>query len=245
MRHLSTVAVCSLVTALVLTWQPSQALACGISSVDGAWSCSLAEHEESERLKWHLGGSALYTTTRLRFSKGVEGDEQRSAALATLTYAPTARLTLQGSAGATLDGQLTLSTGRYDLSPGPLVAVGGAYRLLQGTPFLIATTTLAFSAVTTRLRATGHDVGYQAFDLRFGVLFGATVWDVLSPYALARVFGGPVLWRYRGEAVLGTDVHHFQLGAGLQLLLADVVNLYVEGSGLGEQAVAAGAALAF
>jgi hypothetical protein len=210
------------------------------------WSCSLEEHDEEERRRWHVGGSGLYTSTGLRFSHGLRGDEERSAAIASATYAPTRRLTLQTSAGATLDGQLKLSGGTYQLNPGPLVALGAAFRVIDGPPFLIATSLLSFSAVTTRVPgAAASAVGYQAFDLRVGALFGTTLWKVLSPYVLARVFGGPIFWHHQGAAVTGTDVYHYQLGAGLALLIAERLDVFVEGSALGERALAGGAAFAF
>jgi hypothetical protein len=68
---------------------------------------------------------------------------------------------------------------------------------------------------------------------------------MLSPYVIARVFGGPVFWRYQDEAIVGGDVHHYQLGAGIALLIAERVNLYAEGVPLGEQALAAGAGFRF
>jgi hypothetical protein len=210
------------------------------------WSCSLAEHDEAERLRWNVGASGLYTSTRLRFSHGADADEQRSAVLGSLTYAPTPRWTLQASAGATVDGSLVLAGAHYTLRPGPLFAIGAAYRLLEGRPFLIATSELALSASSTRAAgASSGGVSYTATDLRLGLLFGTTLLDVLSPYALARVFGGPIFWHHAGRAVLGSDVYHYQLGAGLALQLAERLNLFLEGSALGEQAFSGGAAFAF
>jgi hypothetical protein len=111
---------------------------------------------------------------------------------------------------------------------------------------LIGTSLLAFSAVSTRLAGvTSGGVAYDAFDLRLGALLGTTVWQVFSPYALARVFGGPIFWTLAGTAVQGTDVYHYQLGGGLLLRIASSLDVFVEGSALGEQAVSGGAALAF
>jgi hypothetical protein len=61
---------------------------------------------------------------------------------------------------------------------------------------------------------------------------------------LARAFGGPVFWRYQGEAVTGTDTHHYQLGAGLALRPKNL-NAFVEGVPLGELALSLGGGLAF
>jgi hypothetical protein len=59
------------------------------------------------------------------------------------------------------------------------------------------------------------------------------------------VFGGPVYWRYAGTAVTGTDDHHWQVGAGVSLLVARRVDVFAEGVPLGEVGVTAGAGLSF
>jgi hypothetical protein len=222
-----------------------RALACGVSGPDGVWSCSLEEHDEELRPRWHLGVDAGYTATALSFGHGLRADEQRSAALASLAYAPTPRFSLQGSAGATLIGTLSLPGGRYDFDAGPSAALGASWHAIEGRPFLAFTSVLSFSAATTRERAGAQrSAGYEAFDLRLGAAFGTTLFDALSPYLIARIFGGPVLWRYQGSAVTGTDVHHYQLGAGLAWRVSSRVDLFAEGVPLGEQALSAGAAVA-
>jgi hypothetical protein len=54
-----------------------------------------------------------------------------------------------------------------------------------------------------------------------------------------------VFWTYQGASEVGTDTHHYQVGGGFALLVARRVDLFVEGVPLGEQAVAAGADVAF
>jgi hypothetical protein len=88
-------------------------------------------------------------------------------------------------------------------------------------------------------------VRYSAFDLRLGAVVGTTFFDRLSPYALGRVFGGPVYWRYQGAAVTGTDTHHYQLGAGLALMLARRLDIFAEAVPLGERSLSAGASVSF
>jgi hypothetical protein len=229
--------------AAAASWVPT-AKACGVSAVDGAWSCSLDEHEDSERRKWRLGAGGLHTTTRLKFDDGSRGDEQRDAIISWVSYAPTRRLVLQLSAGATLGGNLGLPDATFDIKPGPLVAFGVAWHFIEGKPFLTGTSTLSFSAATTRKSGAGsNSERYQALDLRAGVLFGTTFWDVLSPYAVARVFGGPVFWRHQGSSVLGTDLYHYQLGAGVALAFGKQLGLFVEGVPLGERSLSGGATL--
>jgi hypothetical protein len=223
------------------------ARACGVSTADGLSACSLAEHEEETRPRWRAGAAGLYTSTTIDFSGGLHSDETRGSLVASLAYQPTKRLTLQLAAGSTLGGHLDTPAGVYQLAPGPTGAGGVSYRLLPGTkPFVILTANLSFSAATTQLSGgTGAAVSYDAFDLRGGALVGTTLWGVLSPYAVLRAFGGPIYWSYQGQSVTGTDAHHYQVGAGLTLVLARAVDLFVEGVPLGERSLAAGAAVAF
>jgi hypothetical protein len=132
--------------------------------------------------------------------------------------------------------------GAHDFSAGPAAAIGASWRVTgPGRPFVILSSLLSFTAATTHgSGAATETVGYEALDLRLGVIVGTTLWDVWSPYVSARVFGGPVFWRYAGEAVTGTDAYHYQVGAGFALALPQHWSLFAEGSPLGERAVAVG-----
>jgi hypothetical protein len=225
-----------------------EARACGVSTADGLSSCSLAEHEEETRPRWRVGASASYTSTAIEFGGDLTAPETRGSVIASLAYQPTPRLTWQLAAGSTVGGRLTTPAGTYDFSAGPTGAVGASYRVVKGTkPFVLATANLSFSAATTQANGatTGARVSYDAFDLRLGGLVGTTLWQVLSPYAVVRAFGGPVYWQYLGASVTGTDAHHYQVGAGLTLLVVGRVDAFVEGVPLGERSLAAGAAVAF
>jgi hypothetical protein len=225
--------------------EPS-ALACGVSGADGVSGCSLSEHEEAARPRWHVATSGVFTSTALNFGGGLRGDETRWAALALAAYAPSAHVTLQAGAGGAFGGSLTLPDGQHDFSPGPMAAVGASWRVVDSRPFVVLSSQLTFAAATTQLRGpTESAVGYEAFDLRVGIVVGWTVLDVLSPYALTRAFGGPVYWHYRGGAVIGTDVSHYQVGAGLAARITQRLDLFAEGVPLGERAVALGVGMAF
>ena len=78
-----------------------------------------------------------------------------------------------------------------------------------------------------------------------GALVGKTFWKTLSPYVGARVFGGPVFWRFADEDVTGTDRYHYQLAAGLLASLPKGVDVYAELAPLGERSVAVGGGVAF
>jgi hypothetical protein len=226
---------------LLLSAAPARA--CGVSA-SGVSSCSLAEHDEAVRPRWAVGVSGLYTSTRLRFSGGLSADQIRYATLATLAYLPTAKLVLQAGAGAAFGGSLTLADGEYQFSPGPTALVGADFRAFDdGRYFLILTSGLSFSSARTHASGEAGE-SYQAFDLRLGAQFGLQLAQIVRPYATARVFGGPIFWRYENEAVTGTDTHHYQLGAGLAVRLSKALSVFAEGIPLGEQAVAVGIGLA-
>ena len=232
-----------LLLVLVITLPTAQAWACGVSGPDGVWSCSFEEHEEELRPRWNVGVAAMLTATSLRFGDAGRGDQTRSGAVVAAAYAPTPRLRLQASLGAGLGGELRMPNGTHDFKAGPTAAIGVGYRLLSGLPFLALTAVL--SASTARTEHEDQAARYSAFDLRVGAAFGATFFDALRPYALARVFGGPIFWRYENKAVTGTDAYHFQLGAGLAWRIAERVDVYIEGVPLGERVLSGGASAIF
>lgn len=222
-----------------------RAWACGVSGVDGAWSCSLEEHDEQERPRWQLGAAALYTSTQLVFGDVLRARQTRSAVVATLAYAPTPRLSLQANAGVAIGGELRTPEGAHAFSAGPTLAVGASYALLTEQPFFVAVSGMfaASFAQTTSPDADEEAVDYTALDLRLGLIGGVILLESLRPYAVARVFGGPVYWTYLGEARTGTDLYHYQLGAGISWQATEWLVLYAEGVPLGERAVSGGAAL--
>lgn len=222
----------------------ARARACGVSA-SGVASCSLAEHDEQTRPHWVVGVNGLYTSTHLRFSGDIEAREVRTATLAVLAYLPTPTLVLQAGVGAALDGSLTLPDGKYDFSSGPIASLGADWRVFDdGRWFALLTSTLSVSAAWTHGPDGSRD-GYEALDLRLGGELGLDIAQLLRPYAVARVFGGPVFWRYAGAVVTGTDTHHYQLGAGLAVRLSRAFNAFAEGIPLGEQALSAGVGVAF
>jgi hypothetical protein len=232
-----------LVLALPLTGA-RPASACGITAggTAGITSCSLAEHEEAARPRWHLGSSYAFSSTGLVFGGGQRFTQERHASLVTLELRPTPRTTWVIGAGAFLGGHLRTESARHDFAPGVVAALGGSWRVLEAGragPFLLLTGQLSYAW------ARNLGAAYQAIDVRAGAVAAMTFRRLLTPYALARAFGGPVLWRYNGASVSGTDIHHYQLGAGLALLLRRRIDLFAEAIPLGERGLAAGAGLSF
>ena len=232
------------IVALVITFLvPASAFACGVSGPDGISACSLEEHEEEERPRWHFGANGVFTSTNMHFSGGVRGDETRYAALAALSYSPTARLTFSGGAGAVLGGSLAMQDGRHTFDAGPIFSLGASWRVVERAPFVVLSSQLTFS--DSRTTNGSQSANYAAFDLRVAAVVGFTFANIVSPYAVARAFGGPTYWHYQGAAVTGTDAYHVQLGAGVALRVGSQFDLFLEGIPLGERAVSAGVGAAF
>lgn len=147
---------------------------------------------------------------------------------------------LRASVGAILDGELTTGGRHHDLGPGVVGAVSIARPWTRGPWFVIGSATLGASRVTTREDLAGAPrVGLIAADARVGAALGRRVGPV-SPYLLARAFGGPVFWTLDDEDTVGSDRYHVQLGAGASLALGDAWTVLVDVSALGERAASVG-----
>jgi hypothetical protein len=234
----------------LLASSPFRAWACGASAggVAGLSGCSLDEHNEAVRKKWHVGASSSFSSTSIRFGPNLRLDQSRSTLVATVGYSTRRELTFEFGAGALLDGTFERAGVEYDFTPGLLLLTGASHRVVTNEgvrPFVLLGGQLAYvTAHTEQQGAAGAgSVGYNAFDLRLGPVVGWTFWRTLSPYVFGRVFGGPVFWRYQGRAEVGGDTNHYQLGAGLSLVIAERLDAFVEGVPLGEQSVAGGLGL--
>jgi len=213
-------------------------------------ACSLKEHLESVRPKWRAGASYAFTSTAIRFNGDTRFDQTRHVAFATLDYRLTPDWVFEIGVGSIFGGGLTSGASEFEFRPGLLGALGASWRVLDADgarPFVALTGQIAFAVTSTRpsgAGATAASTPYQAADLRLGAVAGWPLLETLTPYTLARVFGGPVWWEYQGADLLGGDVHHFQVGAGLLLRLGPV-DVFAEGVPLGEQALAGGAGFLF
>ena len=99
-------------TATMVSAVSVRALACGASAggIAGITGCSLDEHNEAVRKKWHVGVSGSYTSTAIRFEDDLRFDQQRNVVLATLDYAPKRYMTLEFGAGSLVDGSFERAT---------------------------------------------------------------------------------------------------------------------------------------
>jgi hypothetical protein len=241
------------------------ARACGASAsgAGGVSACSLAEHGESARPKWRVGAGYAYSATAIRFgnwsadpasparlSNDARVEQTRQAAFVTLDYLFTPEWAFEIGAGAITGGRLGSGTTEQEFRPGLLTSLGASWRVIDADgarPFVVLNWQLAFVTTSTRASSgaespAGH---YHALDLRLGATAGWPLLGFLTPYALGRVFGGPVWWKGPSDDLLGGDVHHFQIGAGLLGRIDRHLDVFVEGVPLGELGVSIGAGVLF
>ena len=182
-----------------------------------------------------------------------EADLERTSIVASTDVFLRDTLTLQIAAGGMLDGELDVEGGpARSLGPGWILSGGVTWRLLDGVegpaPWLLLS--LGFAGTGTRTvvdppaSATPLRGDWLSFDARLGATVGKTFADVVSPYAAARVFGGPILWSEGDEDRLGTDRYHVQIAAGASLRLGPV-DVFVEGAPLGERGLSAGLGVSY
>lgn len=192
--------------------------------------------------------SASYSVFGTDLSFGSQGAFiERRAATASLSYRVNDKWTLQLGGGATLGGRFVFGDTRFSLDPGWLASFAATWKIVDGRgslPFVLVGAAAGATGGATR-DATGHTEDMLALDVRISGMVGKTFFDVLSPYAVARVFGGPIFWRYLGTDRTGTDQYHFQLGAGVLVALPARFDAFAEAIPLGERAAVAGLGYSF
>jgi hypothetical protein len=160
------------------------------------------------------------------------------AVSASFEYRLSDRWTLAAAAGAIVAGRLVSPTETFDFRAGAVGSLSGSFLALeQGRfwPFIMVAGSLAVSGVQAAPTA------YWAVDGRLTATLGYTFFERVTPYAVGRVFGGPVFWR--GQT--GTDLFHYQVGAGVVVGLPFGFDLSAEVVPLGEQRVTAGLGFSF
>lgn len=160
------------------------------------------------------------------------------AVSASFEWRASPRWTLAVAAGAIVAGRLVASAETFDFRAGVVGSVSGSFLALeQGTywPFIMLAGSLAVSGVQAA------PTSYVAIDGRFTAVVGYTLFERVTPYVVGRLFGGPVFWRRQ----LGTDLYHYQVGAGFVVGLPLGFDLSAEVVPLGEQRVTAGIGFSF
>jgi hypothetical protein len=177
----------------------------------------------------------------LRFDGSRELDIAQYAVSATASYVRASRWSVRASIGAVLDGSLEGEGRTHDIGPGVVGAASVSRQWLVRGFFITGSLGAGASRITTT-EAGGARQSLVAIDiLRAGVMAGRT-FGIVSPYVLARGFGGPVLWRLDGMDVRGTDTHKFQLGAGVSVATGAGLSFLLDVAALGERSASLGMA---
>lgn len=216
-----------------------RAAACGAAYPGGPVMCNI-EHDAPKPPQGRVFASWAFTSTTLLFGGDLRADLTRHAVFAGAELPLARRLSSTVGAGAVVAGTLERNAQRFELAPGQTGFASIGWRAIDAAtdgpwPFLQLTATLSAS----RTYAAGSS--FTAFDLRAAAIAGRTIENVFTPYVVARAFGGPISWRIGGADVTGTDLYKYQLGGGFSLALPSrVLDVFVEGVGLGERGIAAG-----
>jgi hypothetical protein len=191
-----------------------------------------------------VGAGAGAIRTQINFADDLRFDLEQQAITAFAGYTLASGWSLRLSAGAITGGELESDDGpgRFDLRPGGVVGFAGSRQWQPGDGrwFVTGTASLSAAVASTRPAGGGEREGFIAIDGRLGAIAGRTFAERWSPYLLARVFGGPVLWTVAGEDVTGGDDKHVQLGAGLSVTLPWRLTAAIDVAAVGEQALSLG-----
>lgn len=183
--------------------------------------------------------------THLRFDNDAVFELHEQAVTAFAGYSAPSGWSFRGSLGALVDGSLEDSAmpGTHDMAPGVVGAVGVArqWALGDGQWFITGSAGLSVAAASTHEAGAADNPRFVAGDARVGAIAGRTLAKIVSPYVLARAFGGPVFWTVDAMDATGTDTRHFQLGAGVSVATSFGLTIVVDVSALGEQAASLGA----
>jgi len=177
------------------------------------------------------------------FSDDRELDIVQYAVTVSGGYIGASQWSVRGSLGSVLDGTLEGDGRTHDIGPGIVAAASVSKQWSFGAWFVTGSLGAGASRTTTR-EESGAGAGARqsliGIDvLRIGAMAGRT-FGVVSPYVLARAFGGPVLWTVDAMDVTGTDTSKFQLGAGVSVSTAGGLSLLLDVSALGERSASLG-----
>lgn len=225
------------------------AAACGAAYPGGPVYCTMEDapgHRAAKPLRpkpIHLSLSWSYTSTTLTFGEGRRADLERHAVFAGTELALGSGLSFRFGAGGILGGRIDPHRARADFGPGATAFAGATKSLVDergAIPFVQLGGVFSFSRVGTRGPGPNEAPTFTALDVRAALTAGKTL-GPLAVYATARVFGGPIFFRYRDEPVTGTDLYKYQLGGGLSVALPSrLLDAFVEGIAAGERGLSAG-----
>ena len=182
----------------------------------------------------------------IRFDDDREVDVEMVTASFSGSWLISESFMVRAGLGVILDGNLNpKETTKQSFDTGGLASAGLEYVIFFGDglmPFIDISSFLSVSLAKTKNRITDIKTNYFASDLRFSTRAGWNVNGYIFPYMSARVFGGPVNWKFDGKEVTGTVIHHYQLAIGTAVRVNNF-SIYGEWAGIGERALSVGFSL--
>ena len=175
----------------------------------------------------------------LKFTGDRELDITQYAVSATASYVRASRWSLRASVGAVVGGALEGEGRTHDIGPGVVAAASVSKQWLIRGFFVTGSLGMGVSRTSTTEGGGARQPLFAADLFRAGVMAGRT-FGIVSPYVLARGFGGPVFWSLDAMDVRGTDTHYFQLGAGASLTTSSGLSFLLDVSALGERSASLG-----
>jgi hypothetical protein len=189
--------------------------------------------------------------SNVTFGDGIHPYIERESASASFEWHPNLDTTLSWGAGASLGGRMIFDDVHETIGAGWLVTFAYTRRLMTGLgskPFMLMSFSAGVSEASTYPTTPAPNPGTEplwAIDVRAGLVVGKTFWRTLSPYGAARVYGGPIIWKYAGQTRTGTDEGHFQIAAGMVASLPKGFDLFGEVAPIFERGVTVGVGKSF
>jgi hypothetical protein len=246
MRRCETfVVTCAFAAGAAVLWQ-HPASACGVPPPGSPPGFHCGD-EAAEDTKFRTSASYTFSSTRLVFSGDQKADVDRQVAGVGIGYRASKLWSAQLSLGAITSGTMNFVDSRHQFNSGLSVSVSASLRALEENakgPFVILTGIFGFATAKTYEQARAN-IAYNAFDLRLGASVGKTFADLFAVYLTARIFGGPIFWQLRDQAVTGTDLYKYQAGMGVSMSPLKHIDIFIEGIPVGERALSMGGGVSY
>ena len=226
---------------------PSAAQASGVDAPPGMTGLAqVANTFGSPPHTWRVGVDVGAFWSELRFDNGVSSRLQQTAVTGVVEFVPLERVTFQLVVGSLLGGTVDENRHSFGFQPGWIGGGSVSYALVEGRgarPFVLVSVGVVASSTVTSEEDGPH--AFHGLDARLSLAVGKTFFRIFSPYAVARGFLGSATWERLSRTSVGTDVHHFQLGAGAHVRVWEGLDVFAEGAPLGEQRVTGGVGYTF
>jgi hypothetical protein len=246
-RYVQRLAGSGIITLGILGYKDGAALACGVPPPGSPPGFHCGDTSEAAAPKLRTYASYTRSVTRIVFTGDRKADVERSIAGIGLEYRVAPKVSIQLSLGILTTGTMNFLDSAHRFASGASGSLSMSYRVVEEKgvlPFIGLTGTFGYANAKTN-EPRSATISYHALDARLGVYAGKSFADVFAVYGAARVFGGPIFWKLRNEALLGTDIYKYQLGLGASVSLFKRVDLFAEWIALGERSLSFGAGLSY